>query len=123
MWPTSSPSFLCLADAFGVNYFDGNFRFASMCGKNDFPQPNGMLNGLGKCVPQYLAPRFLPGRGRGALTVGFRVAETTEGYCSSSGWTGGTVAFIGLFLMMALCLLLCCPPGSRPGSVEEAADV
>ncbi|OXB67201.1 hypothetical protein ASZ78_015842, partial [Callipepla squamata] len=53
--------FLCRNNAFGVNYFDGNFRFASMCGKNDFPQPNGMLNGLGKCVPQYLAPRFLPG--------------------------------------------------------------
>lgn len=81
-----------------------------------------MLNSLGKRVPQYLAPRFLPGRGLGALTVGFRVAEATEGY-SRSSWTGRSVAFIGLFLMMGLYLLLCCPLGSRPGSVEEAAGV
>ncbi|XP_068774172.1 omega-hydroxyceramide transacylase isoform X4 [Struthio camelus] len=53
--------FLYRNDAFGINYFDGNFRFASMCGKTDLPQSNGTLNSLGKRVPRYLAPRFLPG--------------------------------------------------------------
>ncbi|XP_013055799.2 omega-hydroxyceramide transacylase [Anser cygnoides] len=55
--------FLCRNNAFGFNYFDGNFRFASMCGKSDFPQPSGMLNSLGKWVPQYLVPHSLPGAG------------------------------------------------------------
>lgn len=70
-WPNIRHFFSWLTDAFGFNYFDGNFRFASMCGKSDFPQPNGMLNSLSKRVPQYLVPHFLPGRGFRVLTLGF----------------------------------------------------
>lgn len=69
--PNISPFFLCLTDAFGFNYFDGNFRFASMCGKNDSAQSNRMFTSLRKRVPQRLAPCFLPGRGFGVLILGF----------------------------------------------------
>ncbi|XP_059686990.1 omega-hydroxyceramide transacylase [Gavia stellata] len=53
--------FLYRNNAFGFNYFDGNFRFATMCGKNDSAQSNGAFTGLCKRVPQCLAPCFLPG--------------------------------------------------------------
>lgn len=66
-----SPFFPCLTDAFGFNYFDGNFRFASMCGKNDSAQSNRTCAGLCKRVPQCLIPCFLPGRGFGVLILGF----------------------------------------------------
>uniref|UniRef100_A0A8C0AZK2 Patatin like phospholipase domain containing 1 n=1 Tax=Buteo japonicus TaxID=224669 RepID=A0A8C0AZK2_9AVES len=66
-----SPFFPCLTDAFGFNYFDGNFRFASMCGKNDSAQSNRTCTSLCKRVPQCLIPCFLPGRGFGVLILGF----------------------------------------------------
>ncbi|XP_026720292.1 patatin-like phospholipase domain-containing protein 1 [Athene cunicularia] len=53
--------FLYRNNAFGFNYFDGNFRFASMCGKNDFSHSNGRSTGLCKRAPQRLTPCFLPG--------------------------------------------------------------
>ncbi|CAM9835069.1 unnamed protein product [Bubo scandiacus] len=53
--------FLYRNNAFGFNYFDGNFRFASMCGKNDFSQSNGRSTGLCRRVPQRLTPYFLSG--------------------------------------------------------------
>ncbi|XP_029856456.1 omega-hydroxyceramide transacylase isoform X1 [Aquila chrysaetos chrysaetos] len=53
--------FLYRNNAFGFNYFDGNFRFASMCGKNDSAQSNRTCTGLCKRVPQCLIPCFLPG--------------------------------------------------------------
>ncbi|XP_009078303.1 PREDICTED: patatin-like phospholipase domain-containing protein 1 [Acanthisitta chloris] len=53
--------FLYRNNAFGFNYFDGNFRFGSTCGKNDSTQSNGTFPGLYKRVPQYLSPYFLPG--------------------------------------------------------------
>ncbi|XP_009705756.1 PREDICTED: patatin-like phospholipase domain-containing protein 1 [Cariama cristata] len=53
--------FLYRNNAFGFNYFDGNFRFGSMCGKNDFAQSSRTCSGLCKRVPQCLTPCFLPG--------------------------------------------------------------
>ncbi|XP_010402763.2 omega-hydroxyceramide transacylase isoform X1 [Corvus cornix cornix] len=53
--------FLYRNNAFGFNYFDGNFRFGSTCGKNDSGQSNGTYPGLYKRVPQCLTPYFLPG--------------------------------------------------------------
>ncbi|XP_050767137.1 omega-hydroxyceramide transacylase [Gymnogyps californianus] len=53
--------FLYRNNAFGFNYFDGNFRFASMCGKNDVAQSNRTCTGLCKRIPQCLSPCFLPG--------------------------------------------------------------
>ncbi|XP_008497796.1 patatin-like phospholipase domain-containing protein 1 [Calypte anna] len=53
--------FLYRNNAFGFNYFDGNFRFASMCGKNDSSPGKRTFTGLYKKVPQCLAPCFLPG--------------------------------------------------------------
>ncbi|XP_068015560.1 omega-hydroxyceramide transacylase isoform X3 [Melanerpes formicivorus] len=53
--------FLYRNNAFGFNYFDGNFRFATMCGKNDFAPASRAVPGLYRRVPQCLAPCFLPG--------------------------------------------------------------
>ncbi|XP_071434660.1 omega-hydroxyceramide transacylase [Pithys albifrons albifrons] len=53
--------FLYRNNAFGLNYFDGNFRFGSTCGKNEAAAPNGTIPGLCRRVPQYLTPYFLPG--------------------------------------------------------------
>ncbi|XP_053819704.1 omega-hydroxyceramide transacylase isoform X2 [Vidua chalybeata] len=53
--------FLYRNNAFGFNYFDGNFRFGSTCGKNDSQKSNGTHPGLYKRVPQCLTPYFLPG--------------------------------------------------------------
>ncbi|RMB99421.1 hypothetical protein DUI87_24158 [Hirundo rustica rustica] len=53
--------FLYRNNAFGFNYFDGNFRFGSTCGKNDSGKSNGTHPGLYKRVPQCLTPFFLPG--------------------------------------------------------------
>ncbi|XP_072774766.1 omega-hydroxyceramide transacylase isoform X4 [Taeniopygia guttata] len=53
--------FLYRNNAFGFNYFDGNFRFGSTCGKNDSGKSNGTHPGLYKRVPQCLTPYFLPG--------------------------------------------------------------
>ncbi|XP_053853918.1 omega-hydroxyceramide transacylase isoform X2 [Vidua macroura] len=53
--------FLYRNNAFGFNYFDGNFRFGSTCGKNDPQKSNGTHPGLYKRVPQCLTPYFLPG--------------------------------------------------------------
>ncbi|KAF2985484.1 hypothetical protein EK904_006318, partial [Melospiza melodia maxima] len=52
--------FLYRNNAFGFNYFDGNFRFGSTCGKNDSGKSNGTHSGLSKRVPQCLTPYFLP---------------------------------------------------------------
>lgn len=61
----ASPFFPCLADAFGFNYGDGNFRFPSMCGKNDFAPSQRSRSGPCRRVPQCLTPCFLPGRAPG----------------------------------------------------------
>lgn len=61
----TSPFFPCLADAFGFNYGDSNFRFPSMCGKNDFAPSQRSRSGPCRRVPRCLAPCFLPGRAPG----------------------------------------------------------
>ncbi|KAK2526558.1 Pnpla1 [Columba guinea] len=52
---------VCPPDAFGFNYCDGNFRFASMCGRNDFAQSNRTVTSLCKMVPQCLSACVLAG--------------------------------------------------------------
>ncbi|XP_051664733.1 omega-hydroxyceramide transacylase [Manacus candei] len=53
--------FLYRNNAFGFNYFDGNFRFGSTCGKNNSTQSKGTHPGLYRRVPESLTPYFLPG--------------------------------------------------------------
>ncbi|XP_032844832.1 omega-hydroxyceramide transacylase isoform X2 [Tyto alba] len=53
--------FLYRNNAVGFNNYDGNFRFASMCGKNDFAQSTRTSTGLCKREPQHPTPYFLPG--------------------------------------------------------------
>ncbi|PKK23043.1 patatin-like phospholipase domain containing 1, partial [Columba livia] len=53
--------FLYRNNAFGFNYCDGNFRFASMCGRNDFAQSNRTVTSLCKMVPQCLSTCVLAG--------------------------------------------------------------
>ncbi|XP_017935050.2 patatin-like phospholipase domain-containing protein 1 [Manacus vitellinus] len=53
--------FLYRNNAFGFNYFDGNFRFGSTCGKNNSTQSKGTHPGLYGRVPESLTPYFLPG--------------------------------------------------------------
>ncbi|OPJ89009.1 patatin-like phospholipase domain-containing protein 1 [Patagioenas fasciata monilis] len=53
--------FLYRNNAFGLNYCDGNFRFASMCGRNDFAQSSRTATSLCKMVPQCLSACVLAG--------------------------------------------------------------
>uniref|UniRef100_A0A8C0ZAD9 Patatin like phospholipase domain containing 1 n=1 Tax=Cyanistes caeruleus TaxID=156563 RepID=A0A8C0ZAD9_CYACU len=126
--------FLYRNNAFGFNYFDGNFRFGSTCGKNDSGKPNGTHPGLYKRVPQCLTPYFLPGRGFGVLSLGLgqlqpsrvavlylrviystfllqrdfvRVAPAGLWHGLQS-WTRGVIAFISLFVITGLYFLVCC---------------
>ncbi|XP_061869257.1 omega-hydroxyceramide transacylase [Colius striatus] len=53
--------FLYRNNAFGFNYFDGNFRFPTMCGRNDFAQSNGTRSNLCQSLSQSPTHCFLPG--------------------------------------------------------------
>ncbi|XP_010012435.1 PREDICTED: patatin-like phospholipase domain-containing protein 1 [Nestor notabilis] len=55
--------FLYRNNAFGFNYCNGNFHFASTCGKNDFAPSKRTCTGLCKMEAQCPAPCFLPGLG------------------------------------------------------------
>ncbi|XP_030329499.1 patatin-like phospholipase domain-containing protein 1 [Strigops habroptila] len=71
--------FLYRNNAFGFNYCNGNFHFASTCGKNDFAPCKRTCTGLSTMEAQCPPPCFLPGRRFGVLIPGF---GATEGCCS-----------------------------------------
>ncbi|XP_075377816.1 omega-hydroxyceramide transacylase [Mycteria americana] len=68
--------FLYRNNAFGFNYFDGNFRFASMCGKNDSAQCNRTFTGL--CKREDLA--FPEGKLSGRAGLASRKTTGLLGY-------------------------------------------